>query len=94
MCLNYSLDIANRNSFWGVIIGGITYWSSFNSVNQTMVQRYMSLPSLKNARWSIFIYVIGMVCFVSLCCFAGLLIFAFFENCDPMAANLVKVFEL
>lgn len=39
-----------RHTFWGVLIGGFSYWTSFNSVNQTMVQRYMSLPNLKQAR--------------------------------------------
>lgn len=39
-----------RQTFWGVLIGGFFYWTSFNSVNQTMVQRYMSLPNLKKAK--------------------------------------------
>lgn len=44
-----------RHTFWGVVIGGFTYWTSFNAVNQTMVQRYMSLPSLKKARQYVFL---------------------------------------
>lgn len=102
-----------RHTFWGVVFGGFTYWTSFNSVNQTMVQRYMSLPSLKKAKQydptflkefptnatnlviihfrSIFIFTIGVVIFISVCCYAGILIYARFYDCDPKTAGLVEV---
>lgn len=43
-------SLYERQTFWAVLIGGFFYWTSFNSVNQTMVQRYMSLPNLKKAK--------------------------------------------
>ncbi|XP_075152070.1 sodium/solute co-transporter-like 5A11 isoform X2 [Haematobia irritans] len=78
-----------RQSLWAVLIGGFFYWTSFNSVNQTMVQRYMSLPSLKNAQWSVAIFTVGIVLFISVCCFAGLLVYDFYRNCDPLTAGLI-----
>lgn len=78
-----------RHTFWSVLIGGFTYWTSFNSVNQTMVQRYMSMPDLKRARESIFIYTIGIALFVSVCCYSGILVYAAFWKCDPKTAGLV-----
>lgn len=80
-----------RQSLWAVLIGGFFYWTSFNSVNQTMVQRYMSLPSLKKAQWSVAIFTIGIVLFISVCCFAGLLVYNFYRNCDPLTAGLISV---
>lgn len=47
---SFNPSMYERQTFWAVLIGGFTYWTSFNSVNQTMVQRYMSLPDLKSAR--------------------------------------------
>ncbi|XP_005175877.1 sodium-coupled monocarboxylate transporter 2 isoform X1 [Musca domestica] len=79
-----------RQSLWAVLIGGFFYWTSFNSVNQTMVQRYMSLPSLKKAQWSVAIFTIGIVLFISVCCFAGLLVYNFYRNCDPLTAGLIS----
>ncbi|XP_055638784.1 sodium-coupled monocarboxylate transporter 1 isoform X2 [Toxorhynchites rutilus septentrionalis] len=79
-----------RQTFWSVLIGGFFYWTSFNSVNQTMVQRYMSLPNLKKAKLSIGMFTIGMGVFVSMCCYAGLLIYAQYYQCDPMAVGLVR----
>lgn len=39
-----------RQTLWGVLIGGYVYWTAFNSCNQTMIQRYMTLPSLDKAK--------------------------------------------
>lgn len=47
---SFNPSMYERHTFWSILIGGFTYWTSFNSVNQTMVQRYMSLPNLKKAR--------------------------------------------
>lgn len=60
-------------------------------MNQTMVQRYMSLPNLKKARQSIAIFVAGIVIFISLCCYAGVLFYAAFHDCDPKLAGYVEV---
>lgn len=83
----------DRQTLWGVLIGGFFYWTSFNSVNQTMVQRYMSLPSLKKAQYSIIIFTIGIILFISVCCFAGLLVYNFYKDCDPMTSGLITVRE-
>ncbi|GAB0091239.1 sodium-coupled monocarboxylate transporter 2 [Sergentomyia squamirostris] len=87
---NLSPSLYERHTFWGVLIGGYMYWTSFNSVNQTMVQRYMSLPNLKTARISIAVYSIGISAFISVCCYAGVLIYAYYYKCDPMAAGLIR----
>lgn len=79
-----------RQTFWAVTIGGFCYWTSFNSVNQTMVQRYMSLPNMKKARRAIAIFTVGIILFVSVCCYAGLLIYAKYWKCDPLTSGLVK----
>lgn len=79
-----------RHTVWSVLIGGFSYWTSFNAVNQTMVQRYMSLPSLKQARASMAIFTIGTAAFVSVCCYVGLLIFEMFQDCDPLSAGFIN----
>nr|XP_044251073.1 sodium-coupled monocarboxylate transporter 2-like [Drosophila takahashii] len=78
-----------RQTVWSVIIGGTFYWTSLNAVNQTVVHRYMSLPSLKMARTSIAFMVIGAVFFTSVVCFLGLLIFDAYKECDPLSSGLI-----
>ncbi|KAH8352703.1 hypothetical protein KR084_005765, partial [Drosophila pseudotakahashii] len=79
-----------RNTVWSVIIGGIFYWSSLNAVNQSMVHRYMSLPTLKMARASIAFFVVGAVIFYSVLCFLGVLVFHMYKDCDPLSAGYIK----
>jgi sodium-coupled monocarboxylate transporter 8/12 len=40
-----------RHTFWTVLIGSYTTWVSQMGVGQGMVQRYLSLPNLKAAKW-------------------------------------------
>ena len=56
-----------------------------------MVQRYMSLPTLKKAQWSVAIFTVGIILFISVCCFAGLLVYDFYKECDPLSSGLVTV---
>lgn len=55
-----------------------------------MVQRYMSLPNIKKARRAIAIFTVGILLFVSICCYAGLLIYAKYWDCDPLTSGMVK----
>ncbi|XP_065163500.1 sodium-coupled monocarboxylate transporter 1 isoform X2 [Atheta coriaria] len=87
---NFSVSLYERQSFFAVLFGGFTYWTSYNSVNQTMVQRYMSLPTLKNSRWSVALFTIGVGAFLTICCYSGLLIFATYYDCDPLLAGRIK----
>lgn len=40
-----------RHTFWSVAFGGFGFWLKVNACNQTMVQRYLALPTLTKARW-------------------------------------------
>lgn len=55
-----------------------------------MVQRYMSLPNMKKARRAIAIFTVGIILFVSVCCYAGLLIYAKYWKCDPLTSKMVN----
>ncbi|XP_033235662.1 sodium-coupled monocarboxylate transporter 2-like isoform X1 [Drosophila pseudoobscura] len=79
-----------RHTVWCVLIGGFFYWTSFNAVNQTMVQRYMSLPSLKKARMAMAIFTIGVACFLLILCYMGLIIFGKYKDCDPKISGLIE----
>jgi solute carrier family 5 (sodium-coupled monocarboxylate transporter), member 8/12 len=50
----------------------------------------MSLPSMKKARQAIAIFTVGIILFVSVCCYAGLLIYAKYFKCDPLTSGMVK----
>ncbi|XP_017780381.1 PREDICTED: sodium-coupled monocarboxylate transporter 1 isoform X2 [Nicrophorus vespilloides] len=87
---NVNPSLYERQSLFSVIIGGFVYWTSYNAVNQTMVQRYLSLPSEKQTRMSIALFTIGVMIFLTICCYSGLLIYATYYDCDPLSSGRIK----
>ncbi|KAF4529676.1 hypothetical protein B566_EDAN010762 [Ephemera danica] len=90
---NFNPSPFERHTVWSLVIGGYFYWTAFNAVNQTMVQRYLSLPSLREAQVAIAIFTAGIVGIVSICCYTGLLIYATYHTCDPLAAKAIEDYD-
>ncbi|XP_045514674.1 sodium-coupled monocarboxylate transporter 1-like isoform X1 [Pieris brassicae] len=88
---NWSFVPYERQTGWGAVIGGFLYWTCFNSVNQTMVQRYISLPSKRKAITALGIFCIGAMLAISLCVWCGLAAWTAWVQggCDPRGAPLV-----
>ncbi|XP_016995382.2 sodium-coupled monocarboxylate transporter 1 [Drosophila takahashii] len=78
-----------RHTVWSALIGGFSYFTSINASGQHMVQRYMSLPSLKKSQKASCLFTIGVAIFVFLSCFMGLIIFSKYKDCDPLSAGLI-----
>ncbi|XP_055545368.1 sodium-coupled monocarboxylate transporter 1-like isoform X2 [Wyeomyia smithii] len=87
---NFSLDPTERVTFWTIIFGGGVFWIAKNSIHQMMVQRYLSLPSFRDAQRALIIYTIGIICIISMCFYNGLLIYATFHDCDPLTTKLAR----
>ncbi|KAG4065705.1 hypothetical protein HA402_012383 [Bradysia odoriphaga] len=79
-----------RHTIWSQIIGGLFYWTQTNAVSQNMIQRYLSLPTLRHARRALWIFVIGVIFLMLLCTYNGLLIYATYRTCDPLTTKLAK----
>ncbi|XP_050096348.1 sodium-coupled monocarboxylate transporter 1-like [Anopheles aquasalis] len=87
---DFNLDPTERNTFWTLLIGGTFFWTSTNAINQNMMQRYLSLPSLGAARKALVLFICGTVLLLAMCCYNGLLIFAMYHDCDPLTTGLAK----
>ncbi|XP_048240259.1 sodium-coupled monocarboxylate transporter 2-like [Haliotis rufescens] len=66
--------------------GGITWVSKFG-VNQIVTQRLMSCPTLRKAKTALWLSSVGIVVIVTLCTLIGVLIHAFYKDCDPLQFN-------
>ncbi|KAJ8866434.1 hypothetical protein PR048_032277, partial [Dryococelus australis] len=73
-----------RNTFWTVTVGMTFLWLSQCGINQGMVQKFIALPNIQNARRSLIIFCIGYMSMKALSCFMGLVIYASYYNCDPI----------
>lgn len=72
-----------RTSFWAVAIGLSTMWVSIMGINQTSIQRYLSVPNIEKARQTLLSYSVGQIFIKGCCCLIGLIMYARYESCDP-----------
>ncbi|CAB3231287.1 unnamed protein product [Arctia plantaginis] len=85
------ISFYKRETPWGALIGAMSYWTCFNSVNQTMVQRYIALNTIGKARVAIGIFGVGSIMTITLCVYCGLAAYATWvtTGCHPHAAPIV-----
>ena len=85
----FSFDPTIRHSFWTLAIGGIFIYTSIYGVNQTQVQRLLTTKSLRQAQLSLYIsWPVTSLLSLS-CIFTGLVMYAFFKECDPILTGSV-----
>ncbi|XP_067005054.2 sodium-coupled monocarboxylate transporter 1 isoform X1 [Anabrus simplex] len=87
---NLSIDPLERHTLVIMVIGGCVHWIYNGGILQIMAQRYLSLPKLRDARIAVWIFVVGALSLVAVCGYSGLLIYATYYDCDPLATKLAK----
>ncbi|CAD6991220.1 sodium-coupled monocarboxylate transporter 2 [Ceratitis capitata] len=90
LAINFSLDPRMRITFWNALICGTMMWTGHVGLNQSCVQRIVSLPSLKHAQRALWLSSIGFIIVMALNCFIGIVMYAYYYNCDPIKAGLVN----
>ena len=54
---NFKTDMRNRHTVWSLIIGGFFTWVSIYGINQTQVQRYLTVKKSSQAvKYNLFCY--------------------------------------
>lgn len=43
-------DLTTRHTIYAVVIGGFAQWLKSNAISQNMIQRYLALPTLRDAK--------------------------------------------
>ncbi|KAH9498361.1 hypothetical protein Btru_008088 [Bulinus truncatus] len=84
------VDPSVRHSVWSLAIGGYFTWVAIFGVNQTQVQRAVTVPTLTKAKIAMWMNFPGKVFILFLCCFIGAYMSAFYENCDPIKAKFIS----
>ncbi|KAK0166794.1 hypothetical protein PV327_004277 [Microctonus hyperodae] len=84
------LSPSTRHTFWALLIGGFVHWLQSAAINQNMIQRYMALPSLEAAKSALWIFIFGALGLIGICGYSGLLIYAWYHDCDPLTTKLVS----
>lgn len=87
---DFSMDLTVRHTWWSLIIGGMVTYLSLYGVNQTQVQRLLSVHNLKSAQSALWwnLPILGMLSFSTI--FSGLAIFYYYRDCDPVLNGRIK----
>lgn len=86
---NFDLDPSVRHTVWSLTIGGYFTWVAIFGVNQAQVQRAVTCPTLTKAKYAMWFNFPGLCLILYLCCFIGIYMSAFYENCDPLKPGFV-----
>ncbi|XP_059804250.1 sodium-coupled monocarboxylate transporter 1-like [Hypanus sabinus] len=86
---DFDPDPRKRHTFWTTVIGGTFGWTAIYSCNQAQIQRYLACRSEKEAKVAVFLNWVGMLLVTIAACMCGLVMYAVYENCDPMEAKRI-----
>ena len=79
-----------RHTFWSQVVGGYFTWMTIYAVNQTMIQRYLTVPTVRTAKVAIYLSGVAITVILSIVGYAGLIILTHYRSCDPVASGLVS----
>ncbi|VDM55216.1 unnamed protein product [Angiostrongylus costaricensis] len=81
--------IDQYNSVWINLVSGTITWVASFGVNQLAIQRYASLPTLKQAQQIIYYTLVPFFILCSVVAFIGLIALAYFYNCNPLETGQI-----
>ena len=84
------IDPTIRHTFWTQLIGGIFTFTSLYAVNQTQVQRLLTVNSLRKAQRSLWLSWPILTALSFTTSFAGLAIYSRYANCDPLLDKRIR----
>ncbi|CAL8112701.1 unnamed protein product [Orchesella dallaii] len=86
---NFDTDPRARYTFWTGCIGAYFFWLPLFAGTQGQIQRYLAVPTVKKAQQSLLFSLIGLVCVQAPSFFLGLVIYAKYQDCDPISVDAV-----
>ena len=88
--LSWSLNPNVRVTFWAIIIGGAFTNLVQMATDQVSVQRYLSVPSLKEAQRALWFKLWLTLPTIFLFYIGGVVLFAFYRGNDPVSNGVLK----
>ncbi|XP_052121716.1 sodium-coupled monocarboxylate transporter 1-like [Frankliniella occidentalis] len=85
-----TLDLTTRHTLFTMMVGAFIGHCAHAGLGQSMIQRYLSLSSNRKAITAMWIFIAGICTFFITSCLAGLIISAYYHDCDPVHAKMVS----
>ncbi|XP_044736106.1 sodium-coupled monocarboxylate transporter 2-like [Chrysoperla carnea] len=88
--MNLDPALSSRTTFWGYMIGLTISWIADLGVNQGMIQKYLSMPTIKDVKKSLICFCISFSIIKLMCVSTGLIMYAKYQYCDPLTSNKIQ----
>ncbi|CAF4155602.1 unnamed protein product [Rotaria sordida] len=85
-----SFDPRTRFTVWSLVIGGCFNSLSTYGFNQTQIQRYIAIRSTRGAKQALLIDAIGGSFIVLLTILIGVIMYAYYADCDPYTNKQIE----
>ncbi|EFN74472.1 Sodium-coupled monocarboxylate transporter 1 [Camponotus floridanus] len=79
-----------RHTIWALTIGGFVHWLQIAGINQNMIQRYLSLPTVQSARRALWCFIVEVLTLIGMSGYSSLLIYDWYHECDPLTIKLAR----
>ncbi|XP_058799334.1 sodium-coupled monocarboxylate transporter 1-like [Phymastichus coffea] len=86
----FSLSPFERYTFWNMVVAGFFVNLSYTAVGQKFVQRFLSISDLKDMQKAVWLNMIGGIAVFVCIVITGLIIYAYYHDCDPISAKLIE----
>lgn len=83
-CFSFDIDPTVRHSWFSILIGNTFTHLSLYAVNQTQVQRFLTMKDYKTAVTAMWVSLPLVVLISVLTSFSGLAMFSKYYDCDPI----------
>ncbi|XP_053669659.1 sodium-coupled monocarboxylate transporter 1-like [Anopheles nili] len=87
---NFDPDPTLRHSIWIILIGAPVWFCYGVSCSQDMIQRFLALPTLQDARKALRGFIIGWIVVNVIFFLIGMLVYATYYRCDPLTTQLAR----
>ncbi|XP_025411164.1 putative sodium-dependent multivitamin transporter [Sipha flava] len=87
---NFNIDPTERHSWFSLVIGGMFTYVSLYAINQTQVQRYLTMKDYRTAVKSLWCSLPLLSLLSISTCFSGLAMFSKYYNCDPIKSGRIS----
>ena len=82
-----------RTSFWTLTVGMTTAWVAKLGVSQCCIQRFMAVPNIEVAKKAVWVFAFGLGALKLGAILLGLIIYTFYETCDPVTSKQVQKYD-
>lgn len=87
--VDFGLDPTIRLSFWSIFIGGSLFSISAMGTKQSVVQRYNSCSSERNAKMAAWMGILGLGVVEIAAVATGMTMYGYYAYCDPLSEGRV-----